>query len=307
MNDPHDIIESLLPNNLNGKNLFHYTSQDGLIGIVNKKQIWCSHIFYLNDIEENLNGWKIFFDVLKKYKATENKASSFRQEIQNYARVHSEIDFDNLENRDMKKLRIDQYNLFVFSLSREEDDLSQWRSYTPESRGFCIHFKFDETFIKEQKTFLNGDPNDNSSASNCQILLRECIYKPLTKEVAMTRLLDYYFQQFANQTQSWAQELYLRIHFLSLFFKNEKFEHEKECRLVVRVHDQCKELIKIKPGKTFLVPYIELDTIPNSIKGITIGPSPFPYHSEAALKTLIRNSGLDINMSINRSNVPYRP
>jgi hypothetical protein len=34
------------------KSLFHYTTAEGLYGILNSKRLWASHIFYLNDAME---------------------------------------------------------------------------------------------------------------------------------------------------------------------------------------------------------------------------------------------------------------
>ena len=34
--------------------LYHYTSLEGLLGVINSKSIWASHCKYLNDSLENL-------------------------------------------------------------------------------------------------------------------------------------------------------------------------------------------------------------------------------------------------------------
>ena len=41
-------------------NLYHYTTQEGLLGIVEKGEIWATNIFYLNDAAEFKHAFRIF-------------------------------------------------------------------------------------------------------------------------------------------------------------------------------------------------------------------------------------------------------
>jgi hypothetical protein len=45
-------MNSHLENSDPAEILYHYTSQDGLIGMLNEKTIWASKIHYLNDSKE---------------------------------------------------------------------------------------------------------------------------------------------------------------------------------------------------------------------------------------------------------------
>jgi hypothetical protein len=42
--------------------LYHYTSMDGLVGIVTNKQIWASHVPYLNDRTEQEHIWSLILE-----------------------------------------------------------------------------------------------------------------------------------------------------------------------------------------------------------------------------------------------------
>ena len=81
------IIEELLPDDLSDKELIHYTSADGLKGMISSKKIWCTQIFYLNDIEENFNGWKMFFKVFDSNVKTELYPDSFVRKIEGSLRL----------------------------------------------------------------------------------------------------------------------------------------------------------------------------------------------------------------------------
>ena len=48
-------IDQLLENAI-GTDLYHYTSSEGLLGILQEGKIRCSHIFYLNDMDRHYIG-----------------------------------------------------------------------------------------------------------------------------------------------------------------------------------------------------------------------------------------------------------
>lgn len=316
MQDNKDIIEKILPDDLFGKNLYHYTSFDGLMGILDFGKIRCTQIFYLNDIEENLNGWKYFIDVLEtNYKSTEY--AGFRTEIKRHLQHWFNIDFENLTNADFKKLNISDYKSFVFSLSMVNDDLNQWRSYAGNNIGFSIEFNFNQSFIEKQSELIDTRHSEAKNNCNCRILFRKCIYEDEFKRGAFQTLLDFYYKDFLEDVKYTLDNLFFDILTLCLFFKNPKFEAEQECRIVVLpledylVNDsKVNNLIKFRAGKNLIVPYIEIDCIQDNVLGVTVGPSPHPYHSLEALKIMNENLKRqkktinDLNLYV--SKVPYR-
>jgi hypothetical protein len=50
--DVLDRVPSMLANRTPEDVLYHYTSQKGFLGIVEKKKLWATHIRYLNDSQE---------------------------------------------------------------------------------------------------------------------------------------------------------------------------------------------------------------------------------------------------------------
>jgi hypothetical protein len=51
--------------------LYHYTDQNGLLGIINKGSIWATHYQYLNDTSEFQKAKEILFSLLKRYSQDE--------------------------------------------------------------------------------------------------------------------------------------------------------------------------------------------------------------------------------------------
>lgn len=101
--------------------LFHYTSMDGLKGMVAGKALWASNIEFLNDSTEFKHGEKVLKDVV-----TTRKRS---------VRGDRRCFFDEL---DKYPCFFQVEDVFLVSLTEEGDLLSQWRGYTPSGSGFSI-------------------------------------------------------------------------------------------------------------------------------------------------------------------------
>ena len=120
--------------------LYHYTSQAGLLGMIEYKQLWFTHIHYMNDSSEYDYAMELILRVLKDdygIVADTNADLSYEVQSQYFGDVYS------------------------FSLSESEDQLSQWRGYCPNG-GYCISF-------------------DNSQLSNMMkahdLYIGKCIYE----------------------------------------------------------------------------------------------------------------------------------
>lgn len=109
--------------------LFHYTNQEGFLGIIKNKEIWASHTQYLNDQKEYIHAIDLVKDVIDNVK--QNYPSELEQ------RILDEMKEGINGNESM--------NVCVCSFSEDPDSLSQWRAYGGSS-GFSIGF--DSTFLK---------------------------------------------------------------------------------------------------------------------------------------------------------------
>ena len=310
-----NIVEEILPEYDDDKTIYHYTSPDGLLGMIKSQGIWCTQSYFLNDYEENLNGWKLFLRTFEKYKKSHEHFNNFHQTIKSYFKHWIELDFENLSDEIFKKIEISKYRSFVFSASYKSDDLNQWRSYSPESNGYCIGFKINETFKPSQELFRDYTPEIPTSPNNCKILIKNCIYEDKVKEEICIKLLDYHFQEFLDSgSGSWINYLFFDILTLSLFFKNHKFADEQECRIVVlpvgdKLVDLFKEnvnILQFRKGKSMIIPYVQLLFPPTCIESITIGPTPNKYHSKESIEMLISSLIFGKEVSINNSEIPYR-
>ncbi|MCC0089108.1 DUF2971 domain-containing protein [Aeromonas veronii] len=107
--------------------LYHYTDQNGFIGIFDSRTLWATKIQYLNDHNEYYLAAKIASKILKE-------------------RIEKETDFDIRFTYEEFLNRIQlmsHINVCVCSLSEQGDLLSQWRGYSNKMGGYSIGFDFD--------------------------------------------------------------------------------------------------------------------------------------------------------------------
>jgi hypothetical protein len=150
------------------------------------------------------------------------------------------FDSDSISLEIFKNFQISDHKLFVFSLSRVEDDLSQWRGYTGDTYGYSIQVNLNG-FAECQK-FINCGA---ISKQNCRIVIKDCIYFEDDKKRAVEGLLLTALMKFIKKERDWHRNLFFQLITLNIFFKNEKFASEKECRIAV-----LPEEIKFAGGKS---------------------------------------------------------
>src|SRR5882724_4204960 len=96
--------------------LYHYTSQEGLIGILNSRCIWASKVHYMNDSKEFSMALDLARTELNRRLETERDG---------YVRFR-------LKDFLYQIGTIENINICVCSFSRRDDSLSQWRAYSRE-------------------------------------------------------------------------------------------------------------------------------------------------------------------------------
>ena len=131
--------------------LYHYTSQDGLFGILESKSIWASKIQYLNDETELNLGVQTATRIIKEL--LQDTPEPIKQKFLNFL------------SNDVQ--RIERTNVFVSCFSAVGDLLSQWRGYCPRGIGYSIGFDSGKL---------------EALARNRNFLLRSCVYNPTAQK-----------------------------------------------------------------------------------------------------------------------------
>ena len=160
------------------KTLYHYTDQNGFLGIIQNKELWATKIQFLNDSSE----YTIALNILKDY--IENiDPEKVTEPITIEGKYISLDDYKEIASTLIEK-RINETSIYVCSFSEHPDLLSQWRGYSKSSGGYSVGFSFDEVLLS-----LRGK----------RALLEKCVYSP---EESKKKIIDKIESLFENKTLS---------------------------------------------------------------------------------------------------------
>lgn len=248
--------------------LYHYTTAHGLIGILEQKKIWATHINYLNDKKE-------FIDAVEKLK---EKIENLRPEVR--------TPYDDVP----EFLQIMKTMVYVTAFSEDGDQLNQWRGYCANGAGFSIGFN-----LAKLRQLLKRTTNT--------IVLKKCIYNPRIKRQMIDRIIE--AAESTSQRREKFSTLATKMMEIAPYFKDESFKEEKEWRLALigggeNLFREGNTLII--PYVEFDLKD-ENGNLP--VDNIWIGPTSNMEESHASLQMLLMKHKL--SASIEKSHIPYRP
>ncbi len=208
------------------KQLFHYTSLEGLKGILEERGLRCGHASNLNDPQDFVYGKSIVSDALQEKIISENREdvraflSDILVEVNAFHKYFS--------------------HTFVACFCDSANLLSQWRMYADRGGGYCMGFKFnsDTRFISEL-----------SSTDGAKYLhLRKIIYDKKLQKKFIAEYLEKVVPVAETKLQSLEGNVapitimqhvsVMAVHAANLLmdmtisFKHPAFKEEKEWRLI---------------------------------------------------------------------------
>jgi hypothetical protein len=257
--------------------LYHYTTQEGLLGIITRRCLWTTNIFYLNDSTE--------FNY-----ALELVRADLKERLSGPAARNDQKQFyeDALRTLDgLAPLVPEAFSLHVGSFSAKGDLLSQWRAYTQNGIGFSLGF--DEAYLQ-------------SLAKRQKYELVECDYDATKHKRTISVLID----ESVESTDD--LNLFHELIRLSPRLKHPKFEEEQEWRIVSEDMGHGKP--EFRAGKSMLIPYSEFKLEGEDgilrIAEICVGPTPHPQLAIASVTQLINRADKLAPAKVRVSDVPYR-
>jgi hypothetical protein len=270
--------------------LYHYTSQLGLLGILKSDTLWASKIHYLNDSTE----FRIALDLAK-----EVLNERLEKEVGARNREKIECLLDNIPT-------IQKINVCVVSLSQKRDHLSQWRAYGGSVGGFSIGFK---------------SSNLLACASNQGFNLVRCVYDQSKQRQIISELIDeclaVEFNTIPDEVDPNRPRTILVFHTGGDFtrklvatasiLKHPSFEEEDEWRLISEQGLNSSSL-SFRPGGSMLTPYFEfkLGDKRDYLGSITVGPNPHPDLANDAVLMLLSKYGISNETKIFETGIPFR-
>ena len=227
------------------KLLHHYTTAEGVIGILRSEELWATNVLYLNDSEEIEDGIR-HFDLLRK--DVWNRSTQIGRWV--LAAV-------------LAVLRDPPIRTFVTCFCEDGDLLGQWRGYAPFGGGYSIAIPSRTLLDQAHGASERGEPR----------FLQRVIYDEAEKNAILRR----YARAFVSAVAPHADEFSFRRKsskkFLleaSMFmagmlipriaaFKNEKFAAEREWRLLAAGHSTTgANELRFRSRNGVVVPYVGL-------------------------------------------------
>lgn len=296
--------------------LYHYTSQKGLSGILQKEKIEFrfSRIDCLNDFTEGKGILEYYRKLCKQLLQSNEIDEDYFKSIINTLPmekacfIYDEDSLGSAENQTFKTGYVGDFVSYMFSLSSLPDSLPMWNYYLKNTYYNGYNLGFSTLRLKEQ---FHYHPFKTEYLSQFNVVEyddfeKDDILKDYIQALYKYRCMD--DEQLSETKQLISRELEKWRY----CFKDNAFSHEKEIRLIIKVplNEDKTELASFVKSK---LRYDEKDKIPQyiyvslldkkALSEITIAPS----NSENKLKellTILEDKGYNVNVKY--SNIPVR-
>lgn len=271
------------------KLLFHFTDAQAIYSILLNKSIWLTDLRFLNDSRELYDGVDFFDQSLKNPQHGLFSNYDYKKESTEYLQTAF---------ADSVSFGINEEPIFVFSLSRMGNILSQWRAYG----SYAI--EFDERMLRDELSVLS-----------------DCIYSQkekegLAKNAVAGALADISQEMSQNDGCIGIKSLdaLSKIMEVAATFKDQGFSEEQEVRIIRQAPEQ-DESIKFRPKNNKLIPYYEMKISLDYVKAIHVGPIAEQELAFSSMSSFVRkierdwqidSSNIEYELKVKKSSIPYR-
>lgn len=273
--------------------LYHYTDQNGFLGIVNNNELWATRIIYLNDNLEFKLAVDIANDILNK-KIKEPRNENEKNVI---GMILSEMFLDGRDR------------VYVCSFSENGDLLSQWRGYSKGMAGYSLGF---------DSLNLTSIANDNDFE------LSRCIYDKAEQLKTISDAIDiilnkynFLFEQLdmsvadtniysGRRLKTIAEEINDRLIHIFPLMKDVSFKEEMEWRLISR-EPKSSDSLCFRPGNSTLIPYIKFrdkNLISKCMIEAVVGHTPNSDLAIDSTREFLRSKNIEVPVKVTK--IPFR-
>lgn len=328
------LIKRIMPTNqdfsvIGGKEkegiIYHYTSPEAFLSIVQHQEIRFTDIRYLNDRAEGVYFVKVLLDFLSK---NAGKYPYFEETINQLLKGN---DWDRIQNLETIEVHYNEVprmpykadRVFVFCACAEPDLLNMWNYYVNNGayQGYNIGFRIKELL----NTF---DTPDSNEIDMFQVYYGNVIYdeKQQMREVRMlAEGIEKEVQTSKDKERAlkYAQ-ITLRgyINTQGAFYKHPKFKAENEFRIIVQILDKriphseedARKFVGVNNKKLvegfcakrgLIVPYLAVSLPKDSISRVTVAPMVEFGVAKISIQELFDIEGLQ-RPPVYKSTIPIR-
>lgn len=274
--------------------LYHYTTEEGLLGILKSNTIWATNIHYIN----NLSQYKLSIELAKEL-AIDYLSSLLKSAGDDSVR-RSKISALISELN-----TVEDTHVCLCSFSEHKDLHHQWRAYGGPTCGYSIGFNTDHI---QKVTDAQG------------FALVACEYDEQKQRALVQTLIDDTLKNGFNTEKNGVADgdrvmiakprggdFAFEIGKLGAGIRNSVYSEEKEWRLVSKQPINVEQL-EFRAGASMIYPYCELDLGTEKsqyLASIIVGPTPYKELSVLSIQGLLAKYGALQGIPVLPSSVPY--
>lgn len=273
--------------------IYHYTSAEGLQGIMQTGELWFTRWDYLNDSSE----FKYIHEII------ENNAKIYKQD-KDFVRLIDSINKQIVGLKESRYWNDERTDIYFASFSEHSDALNMWSRYTKSSStlGYSLGFESKGLFTNRKldlaasRIIYDIDEQNEITQKMLELLYR--MYQNIQSSDILKRDESYIMGTSIDDVLSE----------IGYIFKHPAYSDEKEIRLALRHHpydDQYEKLNKhTRISNGYFIPYIPLNFEKQLLTSVTISPALNPDIAMRGVATARNLYGY--SFSINSSSIPYR-
>ncbi len=312
--------------------IYHYTSPDGLLGILQHHELWATQASGMNDVAEVRQGWDFIDGWLEAQDASDRAVGVMRE--------FATEDGPNTVERELKSPE----GVFMCCATLRHDDANQWRLYGGRSRGYSVEL---EPRIALTMLVPGTKPPPSSPKPGWIDFTEEAeqlaitpwlhvLYTDEDKTAALDGLLAAAQQRYADFDWSLPEddgrvelelleyEIWAGLARIAQLMKSEGFSGEHEVRVIVTPPQFVKDSTRYRATPDGIVRYCRLTQDPAQtrkirvayeaeversktlpIRSVTLGPLLHAQNNRATIETLLASNKLQ-NVYVHTSGVPLR-
>lgn len=283
--------------------LYHYTSSQGLQGILESGNLWATDLQYLNDEQEFMFG-------------RDRVIPAFREHV-------LKID-DGRVNKGILVGLIDHSALrdfYVTCFCENGDLLSQWRGYAAPG-GYALGFDTQvstpsvKRSLDYRRVYYGGEYLDSFVGALASVMA-ERYFEAFDADyrerlAAVTNEADFDLEEAAERVFKFTAFHYYRLELLSATMKHQAFAEEREWRIIADVYKNfvSPPVPYFRQGPLGLTPYVHIDMKCDNgrmpLREVVVGPGANMELRVAAVRKMLNGLGYGRSVEVRESEAPYR-
>lgn len=309
--------------------VYHYTSPESFLSIVQGKSVRFSDLRYMNDKSESFFFVKRLLEFCDENKEKHQHFIEVVNELikgNDYNEI-KRLEIQDIRYKDFPGLRMEKQRNFIFCTSNDADSLNMWNYYASSGKytGYNIGFSVP----KFLKTF---DTDQDGALDSFLIYYGNVLYKKKQQFEAIEELakaVESFIAKKPDKQSIQRAAISVRgyIELRGPFFKDESFRSENEFRFLFSIAEkriphnedaskkyfgqhnrELQEDFCVKNG--LIVPFIKVSIPERSISRITMAPMTEYEIAKSSIKELLNVKGLkginDTEIPIYKSKIPIR-